>query len=98
MKFLTIDEHLTIDNVYTATETRKNFSSVCDQACENHENILIKRTGANKQDVVVMSAEDFRGLQETLYLLASPKNAKRLQQAMDYIESGKPLLSDPRKR
>lgn len=89
---------LSIDNSYTATEVRDSFAKVCDQVCTNHENILVKRTGKSDRDVVVMSLEDFHGIQETLYLLSSQANAKRLFNSMEQIETGAGLHADPRKK
>jgi antitoxin YefM len=36
-----------------------------------------------------MSLEDYESLEETAYLLRSPKNAKRLLEAIAQLESGK---------
>ncbi len=36
-----------------------------------------------------MSQEDFQAYEETTYLMASPKNAQRLMQAIDDVEAGK---------
>jgi antitoxin YefM len=36
-----------------------------------------------------MSVEDFQAYEETAYLMASPKNAARLQQAISEVEAGK---------
>lgn len=35
-----------------------------------------------------MSLEDFKSYEETAYLMASPKNAARLNQAISEVESG----------
>jgi antitoxin YefM len=36
-----------------------------------------------------MSVEDYESIEETLYLLRSPKNAARLRQAISNVEKGK---------
>ena len=36
-------------------------------------------TRSNGEDVVVLSKEEYDGIQETLHLLSSPKNALRLK-------------------
>ena len=51
-----------------------------DRVCEDRDAIIITRK--RQQSVVMMSLEDFEALQETAYLLRSPKNAKRLLDAL----------------
>jgi antitoxin YefM len=36
----------------------------------------------------MMSLEDYESLEETAYLLRSPKNARRLREAIDQLRSG----------
>jgi antitoxin YefM len=40
------------------------------------------------EEVVVLSKEDYTGLQETLYLLSNPNNAKRLKASLKQYEKG----------
>jgi antitoxin YefM len=53
----------------TATEARANLFKLLDQAAEHHEPIQI--TGRRHNGVLV-SEEDFRAMEETLYLLGVP--------------------------
>ena len=41
-----------------------------------------------KGDVVMLSAEEFAGWQETVRLLSSPRNAERLMRSIRQLESG----------
>ncbi len=50
---------------------------------EEHTPIIITRQ--NGQPVVVMSLEDYKSYEETAYLMASPKNAERLNQSVAEI-------------
>lgn len=45
-------------------------------------------TRSNGQDIVVLSKEDYDGIQETLHLLSSPKNALRLKESIEEFEKG----------
>jgi len=45
-------------------------------------------TRSNGEDVVVMSKNDYEGIQETLHLLSSPKNAQRLKDSIKEYELG----------
>ncbi len=65
---------------------RSHLASVFDQVNDDHQPILVTRQ--NGKPAVVMSLEDFKSYEETFYLMASPKNAKRINQAIKQIESG----------
>jgi antitoxin YefM len=58
-----------------------------DRVCEDHEPIIITRSG--QQAVVMMSLDDFKAIEETSYLLRSPKNVQRLLESIAALESGK---------
>jgi antitoxin YefM len=58
-----------------------------DRVCDDHEPIIITRN--SQQAVVMMSLDDFKALEETSYLLRSPKNARRLLESMVSLEAGK---------
>ena len=53
----------------TATEARAKLYSLLDQAAESHEPIQI--TG-KRSNAVLISEDDWRSIQETLYLLSIP--------------------------
>ena len=57
-----------------------------DRVCDAHEAIIITRSG--QQAVVMMSLDDFKALEETSYLLRSPKNARRLLESIASLEGG----------
>ena len=60
--------------------TRQNLTSVMDKVGQDHAPVMITRQkGA---PVVMMSLDDYNALEETAYLLRSPKNAQRLMSAM----------------
>lgn len=66
---------------------RSHLASILDKVNGDHKPIMITRQ--NGKAAVVMSLEDFHAYEETAYLMASPKNAERLNQAVAEIESGK---------
>ena len=67
-------------NTLTYSEARAGFKQAMDDVCRDHTPMLITRQGG--EHVVMVSLEDFCAMQETLYLLSSPKNAERLMQAL----------------
>jgi len=48
--------------------------------------MIITRNG--EPSVVILSLDDFKALEETAYLLRSPRNARRLMDAVDSLEAG----------
>ena len=71
----------------TYTYARNNLAETMQQACDNHEPIIVTRE--NESAVVMMSLEDFQSIEETAYLLRSPKNAKRLLESITQLDNGK---------
>jgi antitoxin YefM len=52
-----------------ATEARANLYKLLDQAAESHEPIQI---AGKRSKAILISEEDWRSIQETLYLLSVP--------------------------
>lgn len=69
------------------TAARNNFAQTMDRVCEDHAPIIITRQ--NAAPVVMISLNDYEAMAETAYLLRSPKNASRLAEAIEQIETGK---------
>ncbi len=68
---------------------RSHLASTLDKVNDDHVPIMITRQ--NGKPAVLISLEDFKSYEETAYLMASPKNASRLNQAVAEIEAGKTL-------
>ncbi|MER2472094.1 type II toxin-antitoxin system Phd/YefM family antitoxin [Photorhabdus laumondii] len=58
-----------------------------DKVNDDHKPILI--THQNGKPAVILSLEDFQAYEETAYLMASSKNAARLNQAITEVEAGR---------
>lgn len=71
----------------TYSAARANLADTMDRVCEDHEPIIITRSG--QQAVVMISLDDFNAMEETAYLLRAPKNAKRLLESIAALERGK---------
>lgn len=65
----------------TYTKARNNLARTIKQVCDDHEPIIITRK--INEAIVMLPLDDYEALNETAYLMQSPKNAKRL---MDSIE------------
>lgn len=70
----------------TYTNARQNLAKLLDAAAQDHETVIIKRRGS--EDVAMVAADELRGLEETVHLLKSPANAKRLLRALEDALNG----------
>ena len=71
----------------TYTNARQNLAKTMEKVCQDHSPIIVTRK--KNDSVVIMSLEDFKALEETAYLLRSPKNARRLIESISQLENGK---------
>ena len=69
------------------TSARSNLAKTMEQVCNDHAPIAITRKGEGA--VVMMSMDDYQALEETAYLLRSPKNMRRLVEAMIELDNGR---------
>lgn len=65
---------------------RSHLGKVLDRVNDDHVPVLITRQ--NGKPAIVMSVEDFKSYEETAYLMASPRNAQRLNEAIAEVEQG----------
>jgi antitoxin YefM len=63
----------------SATEARSKLYRLIDEAASSHEPIVI--TG-KRGSAVLISEDDWRAIQETLFLLNIPKMRKSIQQGL----------------
>jgi antitoxin YefM len=70
--------------VITYTAARQNLAKT---VCKDRAPIIITRKASNS--VVIMSLEDYEALEETAYLLRSPKNTRRLIESIAQLENDK---------
>jgi antitoxin YefM len=68
------------------TRLRSDLARQMDRVCEDHTPIIVTRKASSS--VVMISLEDYEALEETTYLLRSPKNARRLLESIAQLESG----------
>ncbi len=73
-------------NAISYTAVRANLAKTMDRLCDDHNPVVITRK--NERSVVMLSLEDYEALEETSYLLRSPKNLKRLVESLSQLENG----------
>lgn len=71
---------------------RQRLAEYMDQVCDSREALHVTRQ--NARTVVVLSEEEFEGMMETLHLLRSPANAKRLLHSIGNAKAGKLVERD----
>lgn len=83
-------------DVMTYTQARKNFALAMDRVCADHAPLVITRQ--NNDPVVMISLVDYSAIEETLYLMRSPKNYARLLKSIANVKKrkvkSKALLDD----
>jgi antitoxin YefM len=71
----------------TYTAARQNLAKTMEKVCKDHAPIIVTRKSTDS--VVIMSLEDYEALEETAYLLRSPKNTRRLIESIAQLEEGR---------
>ena len=71
----------------TYTAVRQNLAKTMEKVCKDHSPVIVTRKKSDS--VVIMSLEDYEALEETAYLLRSPKNTRRLIESIAQLENGK---------
>lgn len=69
----------------TATEARKSFFEIIKQTNQQHEIFQVQHKSGT---AVIMSADDYESLQETLHLLSQPDFKKKFNQSVSEADSG----------
>ena len=70
----------------TYTAARQNLAKTMEKVCKDHAPIIVTRKTTDS--VVIMSLEDYEALEETAYLLRSPKNTRRLIESVSQLQEG----------
>lgn len=79
--------------IVTYSETRANLKAVMDRAVNDHTPIAITRQRG--KPVVMIDLDDWNAIQETMYLLSTPNNAKRLMESIAQADAGNVIEIDP---
>lgn len=73
-------------NSLSFSDTRANLKAVMDRVVADRAPIAITRQKA--EGVVMIAQSEWEAIEETLYLLRSPANAKRLLDSIAELEAG----------
>jgi len=82
--------------VLTISDVRKNLAAVVDAVIDDAEECVIPRGGGKA--VVIISLDEWNAMNETLHVLGSASNARRLLESIAQADAGlleeHPLDSD----
>jgi antitoxin YefM len=68
------------------SELRRRLAHYLDRAVDDRAPVLVTRQG--HEPVVLMAQSDYDSIMETLHLLSSPANARRLEEGLAEAERG----------
>ncbi len=70
----------------TYSEARSKLAKTMEKVCDDHAPVIVTRK--KSRSVVMISLDDYEALEETAYLLRSPKNVRRLLESVAELEAG----------
>ena len=79
-------------DVVSYSDARANLKSVLDRVVDDNEEVVVTRTRG--EPVVIVSLESWNAIQETLYLLSSPENARALRSSIAELDAGNGHVRD----
>ncbi|OFK64639.1 type II toxin-antitoxin system Phd/YefM family antitoxin [Corynebacterium sp. HMSC074A09] len=68
------------------SESRARYAEVLQSVVDDREEVIITRNG--HESAVIVSLDDYNSLRETAYLLRSPRNAQRLLDSIESLNTG----------
>lgn len=79
-------------HVITFSQARAGLKQTMDDVCRDHEPTVITRQRGDH--VVILSLEDYNSMAETMYLLGTEANAKRLRRSIAQHKAGKAVIRE----
>jgi len=73
-------------DVMTFSDARAHFKSMMDRVLNDKQEVMVTRK--NSEAVVVVSLDTWNSVNETLHLLSTPTNAKRMRDAIVQLDAG----------
>jgi antitoxin YefM len=79
-------------DVITYSDTRAHLKEVMDRVVADRAPVVVSRQKA--ESVVMISLSDWNAIEESMHLLSSETNRKRLINAIEQLDSGKGKARD----
>ena len=77
--------------VINYTILRNNLKEVLDRVSEDKETYIVNRGSSN---AVIISLDEYNSWKETMYLMESESNRKRLEEAIEREKKGEFIIKD----
>lgn len=78
--------------ITTYSDFRQKLKAYLDEVFTSKSPLFVTRTKG--ENIVVLSESDYESIMETFHLIKSPKNAERLQRAVEQYEQGKGTIKE----
>lgn len=72
--------------IVTSTHLRQNLAAVLDEVTTGRAPVIVTRQ--NAASVVMVPLDEWEGMEETLHLLRSPRNAEALLASIASLDAG----------
>jgi len=73
-------------DIISYSQAQKDLGRLMDKVSDDRAPLIVTRRGG--RSVVMLSLEDYRSMEETLYLMRSPANARRLLKSIRAADRG----------
>jgi antitoxin YefM len=87
MYFFSVNSLMLYDKITSPTDARNDFFKLLDLVVQDRQVYIINRCEC--ENVALIAESDLISLVETVYQLLSPKNARRLIDAIEESKTGK---------
>jgi antitoxin YefM len=74
-------------DVVTFSDARANLKDVLDRVVDDKTQVVVTRRQA--EAVVIVSLSDWNAMAETMHLVSTPANAKRLRASIRQLDGGR---------
>ena len=79
-------------NTVDVSALKENLPKYLDRVNDDHAPLLVTR--ASGKPAILMSLEDYNAYEETAYLMASPRNAQRLDESIAALSKGEGTIHE----
>ncbi len=78
--------------VLSLTEVRNNFKEIFEKVFYDKEEVIIHRKG--RENIVLISLDEYNALKETNYLLKNKNNAKHLFESIKQLQNQEVVMKE----
>jgi antitoxin YefM len=72
--------------VMSMSESRANYAATLDSVINDQEEVVITRPSG--ENVVMLPQREYESIRETLYLMSSPANRRRISRSIKRLDDG----------